>query len=68
MLLVFVLLLNSKSTDTLRFCVSISFAKKRILFHIEFNVVLLKTKNVDRDICIKKYKKISNKNIIRELY
>lgn len=57
MLLVFVLLLNSKSTDTLRFCFSISFAKKRSLFHIEFNVVLLKTKNVDRDMCIKKYKK-----------
>lgn len=56
MLLVFVLLLNSKSTDTLRFCFSISFAKKRSLFHIEF-ILLLKTKNVDRDICIKKYKK-----------
>lgn len=40
--LVFVLLL--KSTDTLRFCFSISFAEKVSLVHIVFNVVLLKTK------------------------
>lgn len=44
MLLVFVLLLNSKSTDTLRFRFSISFAEKVSLVHIVFNVVLLKTK------------------------
>lgn len=68
MLLVFVLLLNSKIIDILCFCFLIFFVKKRSLFYIEFNVVLLKIKNVDRDICIKKYKKISNKNIICELY
>lgn len=60
--LVFVLLL--KSTDTLRFCFSISFAEKVSLVHIVFNVVLLKTKKCWQRYMYKEIKKIGNENII----